>query len=68
MAARGLAVSPAGVAAAYAPWLRALLIDPGDAGEAAALERGGVRAVTTDIMMTDRAKEIALARAVLAAA
>ena len=68
MAARGLAVSPAGVAAAYAPWLRTLLIDPGDAGEAASLERSGVRAVTADIMMTDRAKEIALARAVLAAA
>ena len=68
MTARGLAVSPVGVAAAYTPWLRALLIDPGDAGEAAALERSGVRAVTADIMMTDRAKEIALARAVLAAA
>jgi LPPG:FO 2-phospho-L-lactate transferase len=68
MKARGLAVSPLGVAAAYAPWLRVLLIDPGDAGEAATLERAGVRAVTADIMMTDRAKEIALARAVLAAA
>ena len=68
MAARGLAVSSAGVAAAYAPWLRVLLIDPGDAGEAVALERAGVRAVTADIMMTDRAREIALARAVLAAA
>ncbi|HTO11633.1 MAG TPA: 2-phospho-L-lactate transferase [Candidatus Binatia bacterium] len=67
MAARGLAVSPVGVAAAYAPWLTTLLIDAGDAGERAALERGGVRAVTADIMMTDHAKEIALARRVLEA-
>ena len=67
MAARGLAVSPVGVAAAYAPWLTTLLIDAGDAGDTAALERGGVRAVTADIMMTDHAKEIALARRVLEA-
>jgi LPPG:FO 2-phospho-L-lactate transferase len=67
MKARGLAVSPLGVAAAYAPWLRALLIDAGDAGEAAALSGAGVRAVTADIMMTDRAREIALARRVLEA-
>ena len=67
MQARGLAVSPLGVAAAYAPWLRALLIDPGDAADAPALERAGVRAVTADIMMTDRAKEVALARRVLEA-
>jgi len=68
MKARGLAVSPLGVAAAYAPWLRALLIDAGDAGETAALSRAGVRAVTADIMMTDRARAIALARRVLEAA
>jgi LPPG:FO 2-phospho-L-lactate transferase len=68
MKARGLAVSPLGVAAAYAPWLRALLIDAGDAGETAALSRAGVRAVTADIMMTDRAREVALARRVLEAA
>lgn len=68
MTARGLAVSPLGVAAAYAPWLRALLIDAGDAGETAALSRAGVRAVTADILMTDRAREVALARRVLEAA
>jgi len=68
MKARGLAVSPLGVATAYAPWLRALLIDAGDAGETAALARAGVRAVTADIMMTDRAREVALARRVLEAA
>jgi len=68
MKARGLAVSPLGVAAAYAPWLKLLLIDAGDAGESAALARAGVRAVSADIMMTDRAREVALARRVLEAA
>jgi LPPG:FO 2-phospho-L-lactate transferase len=68
MRARGLDVSPLGVAAAYAPWLRALLIDARDADTAPALERAGVRAVVTDVMMTDRAREVALARGVLEAA
>ena len=66
--ARGLDVSPLGVAAAYAPWLRALLIDTRDAELAPALERSGVRAVVTDVVMSDRAREIALARWVLDAA
>lgn len=65
MRARGLAVSPAGVAAAYRPWLRALLIDPRDAAGAAELERLGVRPVLTDVLMPDHEREIALARAVL---
>jgi LPPG:FO 2-phospho-L-lactate transferase len=68
MRARGLEVSPLGVAAAYAPWLGALLIDVRDRDAAPALERAGVRAVVTDVMMTDRAREVALARAVLQAA
>jgi LPPG:FO 2-phospho-L-lactate transferase len=68
MKARGLDVSPLGVAAAYAPWLRALLIDTRDGGVAAALERAGVRAVVADVMMTDRTREVALARRVLDAA
>jgi LPPG:FO 2-phospho-L-lactate transferase len=68
MGARGLEVSPAGVAAAYAPWLRALLIDPRDTATVPALERAGVRAIVTDVMMTDRAREVALARRVLEAA
>jgi LPPG:FO 2-phospho-L-lactate transferase len=68
MRARGLEVSPRGVAAAYAPWLRALLIDPNDRDTAPALERDGVRAVVTDVVMTDRAREVALARRVLDAA
>jgi LPPG:FO 2-phospho-L-lactate transferase len=68
MKARGLAVSALGVAAAYAPWLRALLVDARDGALMPALKQAGVRAVPTDIMMTDRASEIALARQVLAAA
>lgn len=68
MQARGLEISPCGVAAAYAPWLRALLIDATDARLAPALERAGVRAMLADIVMTDRASEIALARRVLEAA
>ena len=66
--ARGLDVSPLGVAAAYAPWLRTLLIDTRDAGLVPALERAGVRAVVADIVMTDHAREVALARRVLEAA
>ena len=68
MRARGLEVSPAGVAAAYAPWLRALLVDPRDSDAAPGLERVGVRAVVTDVMMTDHGREVALARRVLEAA
>ncbi|HET7340525.1 MAG TPA: 2-phospho-L-lactate transferase [Methylomirabilota bacterium] len=67
MRARGLEVSPLGVAAAYAPWLSTLLVDTRDAALAPALERAGVRAVAADIVMTDHASEIALARRVLAA-
>jgi len=68
MQARGLDVSPFGVAAAYAPWLRTLLIDARDAKLADALGEAGVKAVAADIVMTDRASEIALARRVLEAA
>ena len=65
MRARGLAVSPRGVADAYAPWLRRLLIDPRDHGSIADLARGGVVAETADIIMTGREVEAALARRVL---
>jgi len=68
MRARGLEVSPLGVAAAYAPWLSALLIDTRDREAAPALERAGVRPIVADVMMTDRAREVALARRVLEAA
>jgi hypothetical protein len=68
MQARGLDVSPLGVAAAYAPWLAALLIDMRDGALGPALEQTRVRAVVTDVMMTSPAREVELARAVLAAA
>jgi LPPG:FO 2-phospho-L-lactate transferase len=67
MQARGLDISPLGVAAAYAPWLRVLLIDDQDRGLAGALGTRGVRAVVTDVMMPDHAQEVALARRVLEA-
>jgi LPPG:FO 2-phospho-L-lactate transferase len=65
MAARGLPVSPLGVARAYAPWLDVLLIARGDAGSVPALREAGVTPVLADILMTDRASEGALARALL---
>jgi LPPG:FO 2-phospho-L-lactate transferase len=65
MRVRGLAVSPLGVAAAYAPWLRRLLIDPRDHACVADLARAGVAAELADIVMTSRAHEAALARRVL---
>jgi LPPG:FO 2-phospho-L-lactate transferase len=65
--ARGLPVSPVGVARAYAPWIRTLLIAPEDAGCAAELAGLGVTAVPTDVMMPNAAREVALARTVLAA-
>jgi LPPG:FO 2-phospho-L-lactate transferase len=65
MRVRGLAVSPLGVAEAYAPWLRRLLIDPRDRGCIPDLARAGVDADTADIIMTSRELETALARRVL---
>jgi len=65
MRVRGLAVSPLGVAAAYAPWLRRLLIDERDQACAPELARAGVEADPADIIMTTRAHETALARRIL---
>ena len=65
MRARGLAISPLGVAAAYAPWLRRLLVDRRDAACAAELARLGIEAEAADIVMTGRAHEVALAARVL---
>jgi LPPG:FO 2-phospho-L-lactate transferase len=67
MATRGLEVSSAGVAAAYAPWLDALLLDEADAGLASRLEDTGVRPIVAPTLMRSREQEIALARRVLAA-
>jgi LPPG:FO 2-phospho-L-lactate transferase len=68
MRVRGLAVSPLGVAAAYAPWLRRLLIDARDRECIPDLARAGVLADTAEIIMTSRELEAALARRVLDAA
>lgn len=68
MRARGLPVSPLGIARAYAPWLGTLLVDARDGSLRADLLRLGVSPVVADIVMGDPAREIALARAVLAAA
>jgi LPPG:FO 2-phospho-L-lactate transferase len=65
MRARGLPISPVGVAAAYAPWLGTLVIDRRDAARVPELRRLGVRAVLADIVMTDREREVALAHVVL---
>jgi LPPG:FO 2-phospho-L-lactate transferase len=68
LVARGLEVSPLGVAQAYQPWLDTLVVDGRDAGYAAALEQNGVRGVVADALMPDIAAETRLARAVLQAA
>jgi LPPG:FO 2-phospho-L-lactate transferase len=65
MRARGLEISAAGVATAYAPWLRTLVVDTRDRDAVAAVEATGIRAVATDTMMTDRTTEIALARVII---
>jgi LPPG:FO 2-phospho-L-lactate transferase len=67
MAASGLEVSAAGVAAAYAPWLDVLLLDEADAALAPRLEAGGTRPIVADTIMRGREGEIALARRVLEA-
>jgi LPPG:FO 2-phospho-L-lactate transferase len=68
MRARGLPVSPVGIAAAYAPWLHTLVVDATDAGYAEALRARGCAVVTAPIVMTDPAAEAALAARVLAEA
>jgi LPPG:FO 2-phospho-L-lactate transferase len=67
MRARGLDVSPLGVAAAYTPWLDTLVIETSDGDLRPTLERAGIRGVATATIMSDRASEVALARVVLTA-
>jgi LPPG:FO 2-phospho-L-lactate transferase len=68
MRARGLPVSPLGVAQAYGPWLHTLVIDAADVYLVPDLQARGITAVVADIVMSDAASEIALAQVVLAAA
>ena len=67
MAAKGLAVSAAGVATAYGRWLDVMVIDRQDQALTPELLRLGVSPVVTSTVMTDRQREVALARAVLEA-
>ncbi|HET8576232.1 MAG TPA: 2-phospho-L-lactate transferase [Methylomirabilota bacterium] len=66
MAARGLPVSAAGIARAYAPWLDVLVFDERDRHEIPDVLRLGVSPVTAPTLMATRDDEIALARHVLA--
>jgi LPPG:FO 2-phospho-L-lactate transferase len=65
MRARGLAVTSAGVATAYAPWLDTMVVDVRDGAHAAALREAGIAAVVTETIMRDHAGEVALAQALL---
>ena len=67
MRARGLDVSPLGVATAYHPWLTALALDEQDRAQAPLLDKAGVRPLIAPILMTDRGREVALARHLLEA-
>jgi LPPG:FO 2-phospho-L-lactate transferase len=64
MRAKGLEVSPIGVARAYEGWLDVLVVDERDAALASVGTRGAQLAVA-DVMMTSADREVALARAVL---
>lgn len=68
LGALGHEPSAAGVAALYADFLDALVIDRVDAALAAGVERQGVRAVVADTVMRGPGEKRALATAVLAAA
>ncbi len=65
MRARGLPVSPLGVAQAYGGWLDSLVVDTRDATLAPALRDLGIAPVVVDIIMTDHVREVALASVVL---
>jgi len=65
MQARGLPVSPLGVAQAYAGWLDVLVVDTRDAPLASAVRDRGLAPMVADVVMTDHAREVALARVVL---
>ncbi len=65
LSARGLPVSALSIAEVYRPWLDVLVFDCRDAALAPEIERAGVRPVPAETLMTDAAREAALARAVL---
>ncbi len=65
MLAKGLPVSPVGVAQAYEKWLDILVLDRQDSALASEVQSLGIRAVVADTIMRDRQTEVSLARAVL---
>jgi LPPG:FO 2-phospho-L-lactate transferase len=67
MLAKGLPVSPVGVAQAYEKWLDILVLDRQDSALASEVQALGIRAVVTDTIMRDRQTEVSLARAVVRA-
>ncbi len=67
MAAKGLPVSAAGVAWAYREWLDVMVLDRQDRAFTPDLLRLGVSPIVADTLMTDRQREVTLARAVLEA-
>ena len=65
MRSRGWPVSPVGVAQAYAPWLKTLVIEHRDGEVAPELAARGVRAVLANTIMRDRDTERSLANVIL---
>src|SRR5207253_10493622 len=67
MKSLGMRVSALGVAELYRDFVNVFVLDRADAGQAAGVEKLGMRAVVTDTIMTGIARRKALARAVVAA-
>ena len=67
MAAKGLPVSALGVGQLYSAWLDLLVLDTRDQALAPDLLGLGIGPAVTDTIMTDRSREVALARAVVEA-
>jgi LPPG:FO 2-phospho-L-lactate transferase len=67
MKSLGIRVSALGVAELYRDFADVFVLDRADAGQAAGVEKLGMRAVVTDTIMTGIARKKALARAVVAA-
>jgi len=66
MKSLGMQVSALGVAQLYRDFANVFVLDRIDAGQAAAVEKSGMRAVVTDTIMTGIAKKKALAKVVIA--
>jgi LPPG:FO 2-phospho-L-lactate transferase len=67
MVARGYDLSATGVAAVYSKWLDVMVIDDSDADQADDLRPIGIVPVITETLMTNREREIALAKTIVRA-